>query len=222
MKKLIALFVVAAVSFAAATTLDARRFGIKGGVNVANLETEAGFNTTLGYQAGLAYQLDLPLGFSIQPELMYHVKAAKFEDIESQLDFGFVEIPVNIQWGLRFSNRNIRVFAQASPFIGYAVYMPDDTNSELDKYKDLLGSVGVDTGALDAAGEVGKWTNVNRFSYGCGLGVGVQLWAFQLTAQYVWNFGSLEQKPSAELFNDNNFGGCVISLGILFGGSKSK
>lgn len=225
MKRLITLCVVAVMSFAAAFNADASRFGIKAGINVADIQNEAAFNTALGYQAGIAWQLDLPIGFSIQPELLYHVKASGFDQIESQLNFGYVELPVNIQWGFRFFDRKLRLFAQASPFIGYAVHMDENTEDTLmGKYGDLLGGLGMNTGGLEAADEIGKWTNINRFSYGCGLGLGLQWRALQLTAQYVWNFGSLanEQELSAKLFNDQNFGGCVISLGILFGGKDKK
>ncbi len=222
MKKLIVLCVVATLSIASAFNADASRFGVKAGINVADIKSEAAINTALGYQAGIAWQFDLPVGFSIQPELLYHVKASSFDQLKSQINFGYVELPVNIQWGFRFFDRKLRLFAQASPFIGYAVHMDNETESALGKYDELLGNLGVDTGALDTADKVSKWTNINRFSYGCGLGLGLQWRALQLTAQYVWNFGSLanDQKLSAELFNDQNFGGCVISLGILFGGKK--
>lgn len=224
MKKFITVCIVAVLAFASAFNANANRFGVKAGINVADIQSEAALNTALGYQAGLAWQIDLPIGFSIQPELLYHVKASSFDQVESQLNFGYVELPVNIQWGFRFFDRKLRLFAQASPFIGYAVHMDSDTESVLGKYDGLLGNLGVDPGALETAAKVDKWTNINRFSYGCGLGVGLQWRVLQLTAQYVWNFGSLasDQKLSADLFNDKNFGGCVISLGILFGGKDKK
>ncbi len=224
MKKLMTLCFIAALSLLTISNADARRFGFKAGVNVADIKTEAALNTALGYQAGISWQMDLPLGFSIQPELLYHVKASSFDQVESQLNFGYVELPINLQWGFRFFDRKLRLFAQASPFIGYAVHMDDDTESALGKYEDILGSAGVNMDAIHAAEEVNKWTNINRFSYGCGLGAGLQWRALQVTAQYVWNFGSLssDQKLSAEMFNDQNFGGCVISVGILFGGKDKK
>lgn len=219
MKKLFVVCVAVVFAFAADFNADAKRYGFKAGINVADIQTIEGFNTALGYQAGVAWQYDLPLGFSIQPELIYHVKATNFEQIETQMNFGYVELPVNIQWGFRFFDRKLRIFAQASPFIGYAVHMDEKTESVLDKYDGLFNDLGPITDGIKTAEEISKWTNINRLSYGCGLGLGIQWKAYQLTAQYVWNFGSLasDQKLSAELFNDRNFGGCVISLGILLG-----
>ena len=77
---------------------------------------------------------------------------------------------------------------------------------------------------MNQYGVAGTWDNVNRFSYGCGLGVGVQLWALQVTAQYVWNFGSLTNisDVSVESFNDTNFGGYNVTLALMFGGKKKN
>lgn len=223
MKKLIALFAVVLMTAVAATTADAGRFGIKGGVNVTNLDVEHMETIgALGYSAGLTWQWDLPLGFALQPELLYHVNATKFEQVESQLSQGSIRLPINVQWGLRLADRNIRVFAQASPFVGYVVNsdVKSTTGSSNlgslvpDEYKDYYSQL------------VGIAESKNNFTYGAGLGVGVQLWALQLTAQYTWNFGSIANLENATFddikagFNDSNFGGYTVTLAIMFGGKK--
>jgi hypothetical protein len=136
--------------------------------------------------------------------------------VESQLGFGYVEVPVNIQWGLRLADRKVRIFAQASPFVGYAIAQTGDTESILGgELADALGNLGVDTSDFD------KWANVNRFSYGAGLGAGVQFGFLQLTAQYNWNFGnSLKGREFEALFNKSNFGGYTVSLAFMFGGNR--
>lgn len=218
MKKLIAMFVVAVLSVAAATTADAGRFGIKGGVNVTSLELQNGMAPgALGYSAGLTWQWNLPLWFALQPEIMYHVKATTLEEAQAQLSLGSVELPVNIQWGPRLADKNIRIFAQATPFVGYNISQEASEistgNSVVDsvikdKYGDLLNSL----------------ENLNKFTYGAGLGVGVQFFALQVTAQYVWNFGTLTEnaKISQEMFNDQNFGGYNVTLALMFGGKKKN
>ncbi len=224
MKKLIAIFVVAALSFAAATTADAGRFGIKGGVNVTSLDLQSGSTPgALGYSAGLTWQWNLPLWFALQPEVMYKVSATTLQEAQAQLSTGSLEIPLNIQWGPRIADKNIRVFAQATPFIGYNLHQEAESinistgNSALDgvingavqdKYGDLLNSL----------------SNLKKFTYGAGLGVGVQFFALQVTAQYVWNFGTLTEdaKLSEEMFNDSNFGGYNVTLALMFGGKKKN
>ena len=217
MKKLITLCVAVLLSAAAAFNANAGRFGVKAGVNVTNLNMDNIESIgALGYSAGITWQWNLPLWLAIQPDLMYHVKATNLDQVGSQLSMGTVEFCPNVQWGPRFANKNIRVFAQASPFIGYAV-SKDITEGDgviSDEIKDLMNQYGV----------AGTWDNVNRFSYGCGLGVGVQLWALQVTAQYVWNFGSLTNisDVSVESFNDTNFGGYNVTLALMFGGKKKN
>ncbi len=216
MKKLIATLAVLMVFSMAATNVEAKRFGVKGGVNVTDLNFENGRTPgALGYQLGITWQRDLPLGLSIQPELLYHVKATKFDQIESQLGLGYVEVPVNVQWGLRFANKKIRAFAQASPFVGYAIAQTGNETGEsiFGDYKDLAEFVGIETD---------KWEGINRLSYGAGLGAGVQFGILQITAQYNWNFGSIldlkdtDWEQIKDKFNESNHSGYTISLGILF------
>lgn len=216
MRKFIAICVVTVLSLVFASTADAGRFGVKAGANVTSMDFRAGVPPVLGYSAGLTWQWNLPLGFAIQPDLLYHVKASRLSEITADtFGLGYVELPVNIQWGLRFAQQNIRVFAQASPFIGYAVTQSVDIApvSRGDEIVDgVLSSSGLD-----------KWANINRFSYGAGLGLGVQLWALQITAQYTWNLGQLVNIRDTQLsdFNDRNFGGYVISVALMLGKKKN-
>ena len=203
MRKLIAMCAIAIVSMTLAQTADAGRFGIKAGTNVTSMDFKAGMPPVLGYSAGITWQWNLPLGFAIQPDLLYHVKASQLSEINQEtFALGYVELPVTFQWGLRFAQKNVRVFAQASPFIGYAV---------------------TQTGTVDRSG-MDKWTDINRFSYGAGLGVGVQLWVLQVTAQYTWNLGKLSNVKNTSIsdFNDKNFGGYVITAALMFGKKKDK
>lgn len=204
MKKLIALCVVVAAAAALSFSAEARRFGVKAGVNVTNINLgNIESSNVLGYQAGLTWQFDLPLGFAIQPDIMYHVKASHLPEIDQPIGLGYVEVPVNIQWGLRLANKSIRVFAQASPFAGYAVAQIGETEE------------------LFASENGNKWANFNRFSYGAGLGAGLQLGFLQLTAAYNWDFGNtIKGKDFESLFNKSNFSGYTVSLAIMFGKKK--
>ena len=198
MKKLISIFAAVVIAAVLSTDADARRFGIKAGVNVTDLDVENVETVgALGYQAGLSWQFDLPLGFAIQPDILYHVNATKLDSVSEQLSFGYVKVPVNIQWGLRLADRKIRVFGQASPFVSYAVTMKGTTD------------------------DIPTWDDMNRFSYGAGLGGGIQLGFLQLTAEYNWAFGnSLKDKTTDELFNKGNFSGYTVSLAFMFGGKR--
>lgn len=211
MRRLVVCFFAVAISLAFAQKAYAGRFGIKAGANVTSLDFKNGTPAAFGYAAGLTWQWNLPVGFAIQPDLLYHVKAASLSGIDMDvLKLGYVELPINIQWGLRFAQRNVRLFAQASPFVGYAV------NSK------SVGNVIADNDSQSKG--IDKWTNINRFSYGAGVGVGLQLWFLQVTAQYNWNFGSLSNIKDVSFsdFNKSNSDGYTLAVALMFGGKKKK
>ena len=199
MDRLIKIIVTACMLFMIPFIADAQSFGIKGGVNFSSIRS-SDVKDNLGYQAGLTYQIDLPLWFSIQPEIMFHLKGCRVTELNDRaMGLGYLEIPVNVQWGPRFKDGDIRVFAQGTPFIGYAIS------------KDIADSEGNQYG----------WNNVNRFEYGVGAGIGIQLWHLQITGQYIWSLGNLINLDRAEqefrdIFSRSNFGGYTLSLAILF------
>ena len=219
MKKLFTVLAATILCVAFAQDMEAKRFGVKAGANLTSLDFGNGTPGTLGYSAGITWQFDLPLGFAIQPDLIYHVKATRLSEVKETFGLGYIEVPVNVQWGLRFANKNIRVFAQASPFIGYAVSQTGTANTQNNAMLDPDGGI-----LADVSTAVDKWLNINRFSYGAGLGLGVQLWGIQLTAQYCWNLGKLSNAKDISWsdFNDSNFGGYQMSLAIMFGKKKNK
>lgn len=198
MKRLIRIIATVILLTVIPLTASAEGFGIKGGVNISSLRN-VNAKDFIGYQAGLLYQVDLPLWFSVQPELLFHVKGARINETDNSFGLGYLEVPVHIQWGPRFKDGDIRVFAQGSPYIGYAIS------------KDMQ----------DAEGNQYSWKNLNRLEYGVAAGVGIQLWHFQITGQYNWSLGNLANKALAEqafkdILNDSNFSGYTISLAIVF------
>ena len=43
----------------------------------------------------------------------------------------------------------------------------------------------------DSEGVANSWDGVNRWEYGIGTGIGVDIWKFQVIARYNWNLGNL-------------------------------
>ena len=202
MKRIYIILAAVVLSMCIPQAARAQHFGVKAGVNFSDPKKDV--KTNLGYQAGIAVQCDLPLWFSIQPELLFHVKGGQVDmgrnTGNQAFGLGYLEIPVNIQWGPRFSDDRFRVFLQGSPFRGYAIS------------KDMK----------DARGETYGWKNINRFEYGVGAGLGIQLWRhFQITGQYNWSLGDLVNSGFAEqefknIFDESNFSGYTVSLAIIF------
>ncbi len=186
------------------------RYGVIGGMTFSTSRiSELSRAPMTQWHAGLTYKLDLPLGFSLQPSLVYHAKGARIKD-QRQFDIrmSYLELPVSFQWGpdlLIF-----RPFLDVTPYIGYAL-------------GNQLAASGMETSR-------NSWAGLNRFEYGLGLGIGLELWRFQVIGRYNWNFGPLSSAGEAmqggfvpfinDAFSSNNFGGFTLSLAILFGGGK--
>ena len=202
MKRIYIILAAAVLFMCLPSGAAAQHFGVKAGINFSDPKSDV--KTNLGYQAGIAVQCDLPLWFSVQPELLFHVKGGQTSTSAKSgaqaFGLGYLEIPVNIQWGPRFSDDRFRIFVQGSPFIGYAIS------------KDMK----------NAKGESYDWKNINRFEYGVGAGLGVQLWRhFQIVGQYNWSLGDLVNSGFAEqefkrVFDESNFSGYTVSLAIIF------
>lgn len=184
------------------------KLGVTGGLGFNTSEfTKMDVENRTGWNAGITFGVELPMGFSLQPSLVYHQKGANFAKGVS-LDMGYLELPVSIQWGpdlLIF-----RPFVDATPYVGYAL-----TN---DFKADVAGLVSFNDGS---------WEGKQRLEYGLGIGGGIDVWKLRLIARYNWNFGNLytgegwdHVKDALKLDTLNaenpNFGGVTISLSYFF------
>ena len=131
MKRLI----VIAVALLAAVTASAEGFGIVGGYTSSSLKMrEMSFKSSAGIHAGVAYNLPLGAGFNLQPMLLYNVKGFNWEGSNTDVlkeqagKFGYVELPVQLQWGPDLLLQ--RPYILAEPFVGYAVTGSKVINSE--------------------------------------------------------------------------------------------
>lgn len=224
MKNIVRIISVAvlclAVSANAAAQTKLFHFGVKAGLNMSTLDPSKGldggnsYKDNLGYQAGVALQFDLPMWFSLEPDILFNLNSSmdptsdykdKSGDLHSQ-GFASLLVPINLQWGPRFYDDNVRVFLQASPFLGYMIS------------KDFRGKV-VDL--KEGTRETFDWNNFNRFQYGYAAGIGVKAFAFQISAEYYRNLGSIttqtgHDNPKINKLFDNNFSGFRVNLAIIF------
>lgn len=130
------------------------------------------------YHAGITMQARLPLGFAIQPSLIYHCKDAAVENLTT----GYLELPVGIQWGPDLGI--CRPYLEVAPMVGVAV------NSKIDK--EML----------------------NRLEYGVGVGAGLEVWKFQLSARYNWDLN--DYMKATETVPSGSYRCVTLSLAFLF------
>lgn len=209
MKKLI----IAAAALLLSVSAFAQ-FGIVAGVNLSSTNIEdarndiKAKNITL-YHVGVTYKLGLGNLLAIQPSLIYNVKGAKIDEIKGvkDVDFktGFIELPVQVQAGFGLG-KLARLYGFAEPFVGYAI----TTNTSSD--------------VIDKIFDGNYWDALikERFEYGIGLGVGVELFShLQVSARYSWNMGNLYKRiPTVEgVLNEiksSKPNGLMISAAYLF------
>lgn len=196
----LAVFLLAGISASAQV-----RWGITAGLNFNTSKfTEIEVKARTGWSVGGTCLVDLPLGFSVQPSLLYHQKGANITDELAQ-NMGYLELPVSVQWGpdlLLF-----RPFLDVTPYIGYALY---------NKFSASMAGL-----ELSSSG----WKGKERFEYGLGVGGGLNIWRLQIIARYNWNFGSLYNVQGWDDIVPNlkgmsvmneNFGGVSLSMSYFF------
>lgn len=204
------------MTFWGSYTLKAGDFGVVAGASFTSIR-EVSTDMATGFHAGVSYKFRLPLGFAVQPSVLYHMKSSLVEGAIADVTtfdykMGYVEVPVSLQWGpdlLMF-----RPFVDVTPFVGYAL------NNEASGVK-LQGEF--------MSKVQNKWEGVNRLEYGLGLGGGIEIWKLQLVCRYNWNFGDLFNADGGtadwnEIWNTatdsvktgKNFGGVTLSLAFLF------
>lgn len=216
MKRFITVIALCVMTFWGSYTLKAGDFGVVAGASFTSIR-EVSTDMATGFHAGVSYKFRLPLGFAVQPSVLYHMKSSLVEGAIADVTtfdykMGYVEVPVSLQWGpdlLMF-----RPFVDVTPFVGYAL------NNEASGVK-LQGEF--------MSKVQNKWEGVNRLEYGLGLGGGIEVWKLQLVCRYNWNFGDLFNADGGtadwnEIWNTatdsvktgKNFGGVTLSLAFLF------
>ena len=217
MKRILTVIALCVMTFWGSHNLRAGDFGIVGGASFTGIK-DISPDLAAGYHAGITYKFHLPVGFAIQPSLLYHMKSSLVEGALADMatfdyKMGYLELPVSIQWGpdlLLF-----RPFLDVSPFVGYAL------NNEF--------TASTNTEAKLSAGFSNKWDGINRLEYGLGLGGGLEIWKVQVVCRYNWNFGQLFYASGTaadtadffgnakeSVFDGKNFGGVTLSVALLF------
>ncbi len=203
--KRILISAIAAILMCSVGASAQTRWGVTGGMNFSTSKfKELDVKASAGWHAGLSCLIDLPIGFSIQPSLVYNQKNSNVSETLVQ-NVGSIDLPLALQWGpdlLVF-----RPYIEAVPYIGYGIT------------RDMISSVSEHHKFSQ------EWAAKERFEYGIGLGGGINVWKVQVYLRYCWNFGALYNLHSWDDFKEDlgtlktdneNFGGLTFGLSLLF------
>ncbi len=121
-------------------------FGLKGGLNVYNVNNEDGekYDSKLGFHAGALAHIHLASQLALQPEVVYSSQGAKynFGSTEAKLKLGYVNVPVMVQY--MFDN-GFRI--QAGPQVGFLINAKTEVGNVETDVKDQLKTVDFGVGA---------------------------------------------------------------------------
>ena len=170
MKK-IALLLVSILCISA-LTVNAQGFIVKAGYNYSGSSVKEIKSGRSGWQAGIGFQTEPNHGFSFQPELLYKVAGLKLSD-GANLRLGYLELPLNVQWGPDLLV--CRPFVFGGPYIGYKI----TTGASGDIDPDIPSAL-------------------NKFEYGLGAGLGINVWKLQIAGRFNWNLGNFANVKSAQ------------------------
>jgi hypothetical protein len=182
------------------------KFGIKGGLNLANLYVDdvKDENFKAGFNAGFYAKLPVTKGFSIQPELLYSNKGAKlaydagiFGEGEYRFNLHYVELPVLAVINV-VKNFNIH----AGPYVSYlagANVTRLDEDDNVNNVTDL------------------KADNFNRIDYGLAGGVALDFQNLTIGARYNYGLREIgESGLSGEITKNSKNSVINFFLGFAF------
>lgn len=203
MKRL--LIAVASLLLICSVQASAQGFGVTAGMNFNSTKIEdVKTDAKAGWNIGVTYGLDLPLGFSVQPSLVFIQKAADYSPVDAVTavqKVSSINIPVSVQWGPDLIVA--RPFIDVTPYLGYSMS---------NKLKGNLAGI-----------VKGETSLANAFEYGVGLGAGLNVWKLQAIVRYNWNFGTLGKLSDfkdlqiGDFKTENEtFGGISVSVAFFF------
>ena len=214
MKKLV---IAAIASFFAISALA--QPGILAGLTTMETDYEsawANVKEVNQYHIGVTFKLPLPLGFAIQPAILYNVKGQTLVDTATDgslksidMKTGFLELAAQAQWGINFAGV-VRPYVFAEPFVGYGITNKEEDTSEI-KFSALTGEDSKEA-----------WDNVkSRLEMGVGIGFGVEvLNHLQVAVRKYWNMGNLydEEGGTFKSFKEAvNAGSKTVEEGVASG-----
>jgi hypothetical protein len=188
---------------------NAQTFGIKGGVNFANMTISGGGmslspKSITGFHIGPVADFQLKDQFHFNTGLLYSTKGFKMdvsgegESFSGTETFSYLEIPLNLAYLFPINDKS-DFFIQAGPYLGYAL-----------SGKDKFGS---ETHDIDFAEDM-----IKRFDYGVGFGGGVQFGSIVASVNYQLGLANLNDDPDVDAtFKNKVF---QISLAYMFGKKK--
>ncbi len=194
MKKIFLTLFVVTIFLASASSQT--KFGIRGGLNLANIIMEDNDKTysddnvpLVSYQAGIVAERSLPGMFSLETGLLVSNKGFMVESGEDALleskftrTIMYLNVPVNLKIGLGFDK--LRIYGAIGPYVGYALSGEDKLELTID------GDTESESADLEIGGDEEE-DDILPLDYGLGIGVGVTFGPIEVGVSYEYGLANI-------------------------------
>ena len=149
---------VAAILVTATAKAQDFNIGIKGGLNIYNINNNYGakYDNLVGFNFGLIGHIHLAKQLALQPELVYSAQGAKFTSngVETKIKLGYINVPILLQY--MFDN-GFRL--EAGPQFGFLVNAkaktPNSTADIKNNFKKVDVGLGIGIGYVNPESNFG-------------------------------------------------------------------
>ncbi|GAB1453307.1 porin family protein [Draconibacterium sp.] len=214
MKNLIRLFVVVFVVTMASESF-AQTFGLKGGLNLANMLIKNDdktysddFKTKPGFHIGATAEFPATEILSFETGLLLSAKGFKLsrEDYKEKMSLLYLDIPLTGK--ASFDVEGVKVYGVFGPYVGMGLFGMYKTEDTFD------GETETDSETIDWGSVKGE-SDFKRLDYGLTMGAGVEINVIQIGLTY--NLGLANISPYSDKGYKRNNRVLALSLGYKFG-----
>jgi hypothetical protein len=200
MKRFLFFLLAGAVLLLAAPQAHAQ-FGVKGGVNFAELQGRDGESSSYKtfYHVGVLYQWNVLGPLAIQPELQYSVQGGDlkgaFTDYTTKLHYFTVPVLAKVTLG--------PIFVEAGPQFGYLVHANQDGKVQISNTNGSASYGQVSQTATD---------QYKGFDFSLAAGAGLKFGGLSLGARYVAGLNDINDVRNLSGVNDPRLQNRVFQL----------
>lgn len=222
MKKIRLILLITAIAFGF-SSMAQLTYGPKLGLNLANVSGDDVENNSMliGFNVGAACNYGINDMFSVQGELLFDVKGAKYEGEDENGDkkdipfkLSYINIPILAQ--AQFGDE-IKFYGELGPTIGFLMGATWDGESEFKVPSGFDITTGQITYETQKVKESYKGTDIG-LAVGAGAKIPMNSFALVVGARYNMGLGTIAEDVNGESVDVKN-GVISVNVGLMFGGN---
>ncbi len=223
MKNLNTLLIAISI-FTFSTKSFSQRMTVKGGLNLSNMEFKYGgesysedFKMNPGINLGITSEFKIAKPLAIETGLIFSSKGFKLVDEYKDMDHSmkekinfnlyYIDVPLNLKGS--FNLGKMKVYGTAGPYLGVGLI-------GIIKYQETYNNKTETDREIIEFGEDG----IKRLDYGLNAGLGIEIKAIQIGANYGWGLANLD----GDSYSSSQIKNRVLSftVGYKFGKKKTE